>query len=415
MELKIKTPRWAKPWFKVARYKGVHGGRGSGKSHFVAEQLVEECVIDKNLRAVCIREIQKSIKYSSKQLIEDKIKALGVEHLFDCQRDLIKRIGGDGVILFQGMQDHTADSIKSLEGFKVAWIEEANRLSAKSLRLLRPTMRAEGAQIWASWNPESKDDPVDDFLRGEFAPESAIVIEVNITDNPFAPQTLLDEYNEDRKRAIRMQKSGDENAWAMFEHIWHGSYLEFSQAIVFTGRYVVDEFEPDPSWTEIYYGSDWGFAQDPTTLNRFFINNRKLYIRNEAHQIGCEIDHLPKLFDEVPDSRKHKIRADCSRPETISYMKRQGFKIEAASKWAGSIEDGVTFIKGFDQIIIHPDCPETAKEFKLYSYKMNKAGDILPEILDMNNHHIDGIRYGLEPLIKGRRRAKPKGAGSRTY
>lgn len=120
MELRIKTPRWAKPWFKTARYKGAHGGRGSGKSHFVAEQLVEECVIDKNLRAVCIREIQKSIKYSSKQLIEDKIKALGVSHLFEIQRDLIKRIGGDGVILFQGMQDHTADSIKSLEGFKIA-------------------------------------------------------------------------------------------------------------------------------------------------------------------------------------------------------------------------------------------------------------------------------------------------------
>lgn len=411
MELKIKTPRWSKPWFKDARYKGVHGGRGSGKSHFVAEQLVEECVINKNLRAVCIREIQKSIKYSSKQLIEDKIKALGVSHLFDCQRDLIKRRGGDGVILFQGMQDHTADSIKSLEGFKIAWIEEANRLSAKSLRLLRPTMRAEGAQIWASWNPESKDDPVDDFLRGEFAPENAIVIEVNITDNPFAPQTLLDEYNEDRKRAVRMQQAGDKNAWAMFEHIWHGAYIEFSEAIVFSGKYIVDEFEPDASWTEVYYGADWGFAKDPTTVNRIFINGKKLYIRNEAHQVGCEIDHLPKLFDAVPEIRTHKIRADCARPETISYMKRQGFNIEAAAKWSGSVEDGVTYLKGFEQIIIHPDCPETAKEFKLYSYKMNRASDILPEILDMNNHHIDGIRYGLQPLIKNIGKAKQRRIG----
>jgi len=415
VELRIKTPRWSKPWFRLARYKGAHGGRGSGKSHFVGEQLVEECVIDKDLRAVCIREIQKSIKYSSKQLIEDKIKALGVSHLFEVQRDLIKRKGGDGVILFQGMQDHTADSIKSLEGFKIAWIEEANRLSAKSLRLLRPTMRAEGSQIWATWNPESKDDPIDDFLRGEFSPEDSIVIEINVNNNPFAPQTLLDEYNEDRKRAIRMQQAGDENAWPMFEHVWHGAYLEFSQAIIFSGRYVVDEFEPEDDWTEVYYGSDWGFSQDPTTLNRIFIHEDTLYIRNEAHQVGCEIDHLPRLFDEVPGARTHKIRADCSRPETISYMKRQGFKIEGADKWAGSVEDGVTFMKKFKQIIIHPDCPETAREFKLYSYKVNRAGDVLPEILDLNNHHMDGIRYGLQPLIKGRSSKKPAGAGTRTY
>lgn len=415
MELKIKTPRWAKPWFKKARYKAAHGGRGSGKSHFVAEQLVEECVADRELRVVCIREIQKSIKYSSKQLIEDKIKALGVEHLFDIQRDLIKRIGGGGLILFQGMQDHTADSIKSLEGFKIAWIEEAQSISAKSLRLLRPTMRAEGAQIWATWNPASKDDPIDDFLRGEFAPHNAIVIEVNITDNPFAPQTLLDEYNEDRERAIRMQEAGDKNAWSMFLHVWHGAYIEFSQALIFAGRYVVSEFEPQDEWTEVYYGADWGFSQDPTTLNRIFINDDKLYIRNEAHQVGCEIDHLPDLFDEVPGSRTHEIRADCARPETISYMKRQGFKIKAADKWAGSVEDGVTFLKKFKQIVIHPDCPETAKEFKLYSYKVNKAGDVLPEILDMHNHHIDGIRYGVQPLIRNRKRQAPATGGTRQF
>lgn len=415
MELDIKTPRWAIPLLKPSRYKGAHGGRGSGKSHFFAERLVEECFTDKDLRAVCIREIQKSIKFSSKQLIEDKIKELGLIEYFDIQRDLIKRIGGNGVILFQGMQDHTADSIKSLEGFKIAWIEEAQNISAKSLRLLRPTIRADGSEVWATWNPYSKDDAIDDFLRGDFAPQNAIVVEVNIDRNPFAPQTLLDEYRDDRNRAIQMQKAGDENAWALFEHVWHGAYLEFSNAIVFSGRYVVSEFDPQEDWTEVYYGADWGFSQDPTTLNRIFIHGDNLYIRNEAHQIGCEIDHLPALFDEVPFVRKHEIRADCARPETISYMKRQGFKIKAADKWAGSVEDGITFLKKFKQIIIHPDCPETAKEFKLYSYKVNKAGDVLPEILDMHNHHIDGIRYGIQPLIRNRQRQAPATGGTRTF
>ena len=273
MELEIQTPRWALPLLQPSRYKGAWGGRGSGKSHFFAEALVEDCFADKDLRAVCIREVQKSIKFSSKQLIEDKIKALGLSDYFDCQRDLIKRIGGDGVILFQGMQDHTADSIKSLEGFKRAWIEEANRLSDKSLRLLRPTMRTEGAEIWASWNPESKHDPIDDFLRGEFTPDNSIVVEVNIDNNPFAGKTLLDEYKADRQRAIQMQEAGDANAWALFEHVWRGGYLEFSDSIVFSGHYVVEEFEPQPDWVDVYYGADWGFAKDPTTLNKMWVHD----------------------------------------------------------------------------------------------------------------------------------------------
>lgn len=415
MDLLIQTPRWALPLLEPARYKGAFGGRGSGKSHLFAENLVEACFLDKDKRAVCIREVQKSIRFSSKQLIEDKIKRLGLSDFFDCQRDLIKRIGGDGVILFQGMQDHTADSIKSLENFEIAWIEEANRLSDKSLRLLRPTMRADNAEIWASWNPESKDDPIDDFLRGEFAPEDSTVVEVNINNNPFAGETLKAEYEADKQRAIQMQDAGDANAWTLFEHVWHGAYLEYSESIVFGGHYVVEEFEPQADWSEVFYGADWGFAKDPTTLNKIWIHDDVLYIEHEANQVGCEIDHLPNLFDQVPDVRKHVIRADSARPETISYMKRQGFKIEGAEKWGGSVEDGITFMKKFKRIVIHPRCTETAKEFRLYSYKVNRAGDVLPQILDLHNHHIDGIRYALQPMIKGRRRQAPASAGSRIF
>ena len=398
--VRIKTPRWAKPLLSPSRYKAAYGGRGSGKSHFLAEMLVEEAFDNKDLRAVCIREVQKSIRFSSKQLIEDKIQALKLSQYFDIQRDLIKRIGGNGVILFQGMQDHTADSIKSLEGFHRAWIEEAQNLSAKSLRLLRPTIRGNDSEIWASWNPANKYDPIDDFLRGEFAPDNAVVVEVNIAQNPFAPKTLIEEYENDRARAIKMQTAGDANAWALFEHVWHGAYLEYSDAIVFSGRYVIDEFEPSADWVDVYYGADWGFAKDPTTLNRLWVHDNVLYVEHEAHQTGCEIDHLPALFDTVPQIRNHKIRADSARPETISYMRRQGFNIEPAKKWAGSVEDGVTFLKGFKKIVIHPRCKETANEFRLYSYRVNKAGDILPELLDANNHHIDGIRYALQPLIQ---------------
>lgn len=139
------------PLLAPARYKGVYGGRGSGKSHFFGELLVETCQAERGTLAVCIREAQRTLAQSSKRLIESKIASLGVGSGFKTFSDKIET-PGDGIIIFRGMQDHTADSIKSLEGFRIAWIDEAQSLSAHSLALLRPTIRAEGSELWASWN-----------------------------------------------------------------------------------------------------------------------------------------------------------------------------------------------------------------------------------------------------------------------
>ena len=149
--LKIPTARVFEPLLKPARHKGVFGGRGSGKSHFFGELLVETCQAERGTSAVCIREAQRTLAQSSKRLIESKITALGLGHRFKLFSDKIET-PGDGLIIFRGMQDHTADSIKSLEGFRIAWVDEAQNLSARSLSLLRPTIRAEGSELWASWN-----------------------------------------------------------------------------------------------------------------------------------------------------------------------------------------------------------------------------------------------------------------------
>jgi len=211
--LKIPTPRWALPLLEPSRYKGAKGGRGSGKSHFFAELMVEAAIREPMEGYVCIREIQKSLKFSAKKLIENKIKTLGVSHLFDVNATEIKMRGhnADGVIIFQGMQDHTADSIKSLEGFKVAWVEEGHRLSARSLRLLRPTIRMEDSELWFSWNPDQPTDPVDQFFAGK--PKGSICVHVNYDQNPFLPQTLLDEIMIDR-----------ENDTDAYNHVWLGGY-----------------------------------------------------------------------------------------------------------------------------------------------------------------------------------------------
>jgi len=162
--LKIPTARVFEPLLAPARYKGAFGGRGSGKSHYFAGSAVERCVQSPGTRVVCVREVQRSLKESVKLLIEDKIEAFGVGHYFRVLHDRIEGKNGS-LIVFQGMQDHTAESVKSLEGFHIAYCEEAQTLTARSLELLRPTIRAPGSELWFSWNPRTETDPVDQLLR----------------------------------------------------------------------------------------------------------------------------------------------------------------------------------------------------------------------------------------------------------
>lgn len=221
-ELNIPTARVFKPLLAPARYKGAFGGRGSGKSHFFADLLIEDSLAEKGLRSVCIREVQKSLKESAKRLVEDKLieHGLGPADGFKVFREVVET-PGDGIITFQGMSDHTAESIKSLEGYKRAWVEEAQSLSARSLSLLRPTIRAEGSEIWFSWNPRRKTDPVDAMLRGGSLPTGAVVVRANWSDNPWFPSVL------EQERQDCLRDNADQYA-----HIWEGDY-----ATVLAGAY----------------------------------------------------------------------------------------------------------------------------------------------------------------------------------
>ena len=205
-----------------ARYKGVHGGRGSGKSHFFGELLVEVCQAERGTLAVCIREAQRTLGQSSKRLIEGKIAALGIGSGFKLYSDKIET-PGDGIIIFRGMQDHTADSIKSLEGFRIAWIDEAQNLSARSLSLLRPTIRAEGSELWASWNPRRKSDAIDDFLRTR-QPTGATVIKASWRNNPWFPSVL----EEERRLDLALYPD-------RYDHIWEGDYVGAFEGAYFAG------------------------------------------------------------------------------------------------------------------------------------------------------------------------------------
>jgi phage terminase large subunit len=275
-----------------------------------------------------------------------------------------------------------------MEGVDICWVEEAQAVSAESWEVLIPTIRKEGSEIWATFNPLDESDPTyQRFVVN--APADAIVRKVNYDENPYFPDVLRQEMEWLKKRDYQS-----------YLHIWEGEVRKHSNALVFGGYFTVEDFET-PRNARFYHGIDLGFAQDPSTLVRCFIDGKKLYVDREAWGFSVEIDELPQLFDSVETARKWPLYADCSRPETISYVRRQGFNIKPCKKWQGSIEDGIDFLKTFD-IIIHPRCQHIIDEFNHYSYKVDKqTGDILPIIVDAWNHGIDALRYSLTGLIKG--------------
>jgi phage terminase large subunit len=323
------------------------------------------------------------LKLSSKRLVEQKIIDLGVSDLFTVQDDCIKGNHNKSLMVFTGLQSHTAASIKSLEGADVLWIDEAEKVSQKSLDIVRPTIRKPGSEIWASWNPDKVTDPIDAFFRCDNPPPDSIIIRTSYNDNPWFPEELRKEMEYDRSRDIDK-----------YRHIWEGEYWSNSELQVFK-NWRIEDFEA-PIGTMFRFGADWGFSVDPSTLVRSYTIGNNLYIDYEAYKVGCEIVNLPMLFLQVPEAEKWPIVADSARPETISHMRTNGFpKIQAAIKGAGSIEDGIEFLKSFD-IIVHPRCKHVIDELSTYSWKPDDLGNATPVLQDKNNHVIDALRYACE-------------------
>lgn len=382
----MQLPQWAESLFDESfRYFAIRGGRGSSKSRSVASALVIRS-IQKPLRILCTREIQKSIKDSVKRLLDDEIDRLQLKDFFQSTDTEIRGKNGS-LFIFAGLRSNI-DSIKSMEGIDIAWCEESQTISQSSLDTLIPTIRQDGSQIIFTWNPKHKTDPVDVMFMGESLPPKTKLLIVNHSDNPWFPDVLKDELEYDRAR--------DPGKYA---HIWLGEYLVNSEATVFK-NWTIEEFER-PLGTVFRFGADWGFSVDPSVLIRCSIDGRRLYFDYEAYMVGCEIDQLPDLFDRVPESRKWFITADSARPETISYMRNHGYpKINSAIKGSGSIEEGIEFLKSYD-IIVHPRCTHLIDELTLYSYKTDQlTGQVLPILEDKNNHVLDSARYALEGMRK---------------
>ncbi len=391
---------------KPSRYKGAWGGRGSGKSLNFA-QMAALRGTQKPIRILCARELQNSIKDSVHHEVVNAIEASPyLDARYECGVSYIRGKNGTE-FLFKGLRQNYRD-IKSTSGVSICWVEEAETVAEESWRVLTPTIRAPGSEIWLTWNPESEDsathnryilNPPDDFR----------VSRVNYQDNPWFPPEL----EQERLRDLKLDPD-------MYQHVWEGECITRSDAQVMSGKWIIDEFkEPINANNERlydgpYYGSDFGFSQDPTTLIRCYIYSNKLFITHDTSNLhGREIEAgigvdsneiVRKLYSRIPEFDKHKIRADCARPETISYLRKEnGLDIIGADKWKGSVEDGISFLRSFDEIVIHPRCRGVAREMRLYSYKIDRlSGDVMRDIVDANNHYIDALRYALDPMIQSK-------------
>ena len=355
---------------------------------------------------LCGRELQNSIQDSVHQLIADQIAETGLSGAFQVNERRITSYTG-AEFMFKGLRGmkNNAAQIKSLEGVDICWLEEAQTISKASLETLIPTIRKPGSEIWITFNPDQETDPV--YQLAMNPPPGSIVRKVNWDQNPWFPPELELERQ-------WMQRT-DPDAYA---HVWEGECRRYTDAQVLRGKWCVESFEPNPlTWHGPYYGADWGFAEDPSVLVRCWIFEGRLYIEHEAYGVGVEVDELPALFDSVPGSRDHTIRADSARPETISYMRRQGFRMVPAKKGKGSVEDGVAHLRSYEQIVIHPRCRHAQEEARLWSWKVDKlSGDILPVLVDAHNHCWDAVRYALEPIIrKGLSAGEYATAGGRIF
>jgi phage terminase large subunit len=373
------------------RYRALHGGRGSAKS-FSAAKMAAIWGYAEPLRILCAREFQASIAESFHAELKAAIASEPwLEAAYDVGKDYLRGFNGTEFI-FRGLRRNT-QSIKSLAKVDLTIVEEAEDVPEASWLALEATVfRQDKSELWAIWNPALDGSPVDQRFR-KTPPAKALIEEVNWSDNPFFP-TALEEL---RSRELERL---DPNTYA---HVWEGAYLVNSDVQVFGGKWEVADFEPGEDWDGPYHGGDFGFSQDPTAAVRTWVYGDCLYISHEAGARSLALDATGSFVEErIPGFADHLSRWDAASPGSIEIITRTGLpRAVAVDKWQGSVEDGIRFMRSFKRIVVHSRCRETIKEMRLYSYKVDRlTGDILPIVVDANNHYIDAARYSLAPLIR---------------
>ena len=387
----LVPPAFAFLW-DTKRFIVAYGGRASAKSWSVARVLLTRGHDRKHL-ILCARESQTSIKESAYRLLCNQIRDLGLDDFYTIGADKITGRNGTEII-FEGLF-RNAERLKSYEDISLCWVEEAHRVSERSWEDLIPTVRRAGSQIYITFNPSQADDPVWQRFVASMRPD-VVARRVSWRDNPFLSAESAIEKDWCAKTDIDQ-----------YNYVWEGEFRTVTEAQILRGKYVVDAFETDSTWSGPFYGLDFGFSQDPTAGTVCYIDDesRTLYVAKEFWRLGADIDILPAALEAaLPGVSDHTLYCDSARPETVSYLSRNGIPgARSAEKWNGSITDGIAYLRSFSKIVIHSDCQHVIDEANRYSYRVDRlTGNPLAEPEDRHNHLIDSMRYGLSPLIRNK-------------
>jgi len=388
-------PKIVANFAQETRHRVFKGGRGSGKTRSLA--LMSAVKVYQLAEAqregvwLCSREHLNSLADSSLEELKAAIRSVDwLNAYFEIGENYIRTKNRRISFVFAGLRMNL-DSIKSKSRILGNWTDEAESVSEAAWRKLVPTIRAEGSENWVSYNPESADSATHKRFI-ENPPTRCVTTTINHQDNPFFTAELEEERLDDQR--LRPETYG---------HVWEGEFLTITESQIFKDKFVVEDFEPQDYWNGPYQGVDFGFSQDPTVAVRVWEWDNVLYVEYEAGSKALEINRMGPFFDDnIPGFELYTTRADSARPELVSYLQKHGFeKVVSVKKWPGSVEDGVAFIRAYEKVVIHSRCSSTAREFRVYSYKVDRnSGDVLPIIVDLNNHYIDAIRYALAPIIK---------------
>ena len=367
-----------------ARFYILYGGRGSGKSWSVAQEMILSC-LSREERILCCREHQNSIRQSVKRLLVDTMRRMGCRELFIVRDQIIYCPLTGSEILFSGLWGKE-ESIRSMEGITKVWIEEGQAISPTSMEALQPTIRSPGSSIYITMNPRLADDYVYvNFIAPEIIRPDAKRLRVNYVDNPWFKDTELVNDMEWDKRTDP----------GKYRHVWLGELNFDDKALVFVGNVSMEHFFT-PENAQFMFGQDYGFSQDPMAFVRSFMSDdeRTLYVDYEAGGMTrlSLFDH-PREMDEIPQARQWPIKADSARPDYIVHLENEGFLISPTEKYNGSVEDGISWLQSVN-IKVHPRCRLTWEELRTHKFLRHaQTQEVTRKPEDKNNHYIDALRY----------------------
>ena len=360
------------------REAAVYGGRFSLKSHTVARILLIKAR-QKKTRIACFREFQNSISESSHQLLSDLIKLYDLKDFIVTDKSIVNTVTGSDFI-FKGLH-RNEQSVKSIEGINIAWVEEAQTISEKSIEILTPTVREKGSQIIYTYNRLTEADPVHKRLVIEGRPNT-LIINVNYDvaiKYGWMPDVIREEMESDKE----LRES-------IYKHKWLGEPLS-QEGKIFSGWRIIDEIPYEASIVRT--GLDFGYTNDPSAAVDVYEYNGGYILDERFYRKGLLNKQIYDLLDD-----NVLVVADSSEPKSIDEIANYGAMIIGAKKGKGSINQGIQLIKS-KKISITRRSLNLLKEYRNYAWKIDKrVGGALNVPEDLYNHGMDALRYAITDL-----------------